>query len=135
MNRQQLLTEAKNTVFHLKKEEQRNINPYAAFAHQMVVLIGAGKISIREEVLEYTRLSYPRPGLNRQWRVFGNVLEKHLKSSLLKEDMLLFFGYLKRLLTIEGKKQAQEGNEEGERKYDNRYKRDNRSQHYGKKKR
>jgi hypothetical protein len=123
MSRQQLLTEAKNMVFHLKKVEQRNINPYAAFAHQVINLIGEGKISSREEVLEYTRLSYPRPGLNRQWRVFGEVLEKNLKSSLLKEDMLLFFGYLKRLLTIEGKKQLDErnkGNEERSMHYHNR---------------
>lgn len=135
MSGHQLLNEAKNTVFHLKKEEQRNINPFAAFAHQMIVLIGEGKISTREEVLEYTRLSYPRPGLNRQWRVFGNVLEKHLKSSLLKEDMLLFFGYLKRLLTIEGKKQADERDKGRERKYDNNYKRGNKPQWQGKKKR
>lgn len=108
MNRQQLITEAKNTVFHLKKVEQRNINPYAAFAHQVIGLIGTGKISTREEVLEYTRLSYPRPGLNRQWRVFGEVLEKYLKRNLLKKDILIFFGYLKRLLTIEGKKELGE---------------------------
>jgi len=132
MSGQKLLTEAKNTVFHLKKEEQRNINPYAAFAHQMIVLIGEGKISTREEVLEYTRLSYPRPGLNRQWRVFGTVLERNLKSNLEKEDILLFFGYLKRLLTIEGKKQADESNKERGRKYDKPYKRDNRSQWQGK---
>jgi hypothetical protein len=118
MSGQQLLNEAKNTVFHLKKDEQRNINPYAAFAHQVINLIGEGKISNREEVLEYTRLSYPRPGLNRQWRVFGNVLAKHLKSSLLKEDMLLFFGYLKRLLTIEGKKELNK--KDGFRSYEQR---------------
>ena len=114
MNRQQLLTEAKTTVFHLKKEEQRNINPYAAFAHQVIGLLGKGKISTREEVLEYTRLSYSRPGLNRQWRVFGTVLERNLKSTLEKEDILLFFGYLKRLLTIEGKKQADDRNKSRE---------------------
>jgi len=135
MNRQQLLNEAKNTVFHLKKEEQRNINPYAAFAHQVIGLIGEGKISTREEVLEYTRLSYSRPGLNRQWRVFGTVLERNLKSTLEKEDILLFFGYLKRLLTIEGKKQPDERNKGRERKYDNNYKRDNKPQWQGKRKR
>ena len=135
MSGQQLLTEAKNTVFHLKRVEQRNINPYASFANQMIGLIGDNKISSRAEVLEYTRLSYPRPGLNRQWRVFGEVLEKNLRNSLSKEDILLFFGYLKRLLTIEGKKQADEWNKGRERKYENPYKRDNRPQWNGKKKR
>jgi hypothetical protein len=118
MSRQQLLTDAKNTVFHLKSVEQRNINPYASFADQMIGLIGAGKISTREEVLEYTGLAYPRPGLNRQWRVFGEVLEKNLRNSLSKEDILLFFGYLKRLLTIEGKKESR--GKEGFRSHEHR---------------
>ena len=135
MSTQHLLNDAKNTVFHLKEEEQRNINPYAAFAHQIIGLIGTGKISTCTDVLAYTHLSYPRPGLNRQWRVFGKVLEKHLKSNLKKEEILLYFGNLKRLLTIEGKKQADERNKNRERKYDNSYKRDNRPPWQGKKKR
>jgi len=87
-----------------------------AFVEKIFRLVGDYKIVTREDVLEYTRLSYPRPGLNRQWRIFGNVLEKNLKSNLVKEDILLFFGYLKRLLTIEGKKQADERNKGREEK-------------------
>jgi len=105
MNKLQLLTDAKNTVFNLKQVEQRSINPYASFANQMIQLIDTGKISSWEDVVKYTGLSYPRPGLNRQWRKFGEVLEKNQKKHLNKDDIAIFFGYLKRLLTIEGKKQ------------------------------
>lgn len=104
MSNQQLLMGAKNMAFALKKEEQRNINPYASFAHQVIGLIGDGKAVKASDIIAYTRLSYPRPNLNRQWRLFGKVLEKHLLNNLSKEDLLVFFGYLKRLLTIEGKK-------------------------------
>lgn len=135
MSRQQLLSEAKNMLFHIKKEEKRNVNPYAAFAHQMIVLIGEGKISTREEVLEYTRLSYPRSGLNRQWRIFGTILERNLKSNLGKEDILLFFGYLKRLLTIEGKRQADERNKGREEKSGHSHRGIARPQWHGKRKR
>lgn len=110
MSGQQLLTEARNTLFNLKREEQWNLTPYASFANQVIGLINKKKIFSKEGVLEYTRLSYPRPGLNRQWKKFGDVLEKNLRSNLGKGELLLFFGYLKRLLTIEGKKQADENN-------------------------
>jgi hypothetical protein len=113
MSEQQLLTEAKNTLFNLKKEEQWNLTPYASFANQVIGLIAKKKIISKEGVLEYTRLSYPRPGLNRQWRKFGNILENNLRSNLNKEELLLFFGYLKRVLTIAAKNQADE-------KYNNR---------------
>jgi len=110
MSEQQLLTEAKNTLFNLKKEEQWNLTPYASFANQVIGLIAKKKINSKEGVLEYTRLSYPRPGLNRQWRKFGNVLEKNLPGSVKCEDLLHYFGYLKRILTIAAKNQADEKN-------------------------
>jgi hypothetical protein len=110
MSVQQLLTDAKNTVFELKKEEQRNINPYASFANQVIWILEKPEVKSRADVLEYTRLSYPRPGLNKQWRIFGRVLEKNLRDKLDKEDIARYFGYLKRLLTIEGKNQSDERN-------------------------
>ncbi len=110
MSTQQLLTDAKNTVLALKKEEQRNINPYASFAHQMIGLIGDNKVKTKADVLAFTRASYSRPNLNRQWRLFGNVLEKQLPMNINQEDMLTFFGYLKRMLTIEGKKEFENKN-------------------------
>ncbi len=110
MTGQQLLSDAKNFVFHLKKEEPRSINPYASFADQVIGLINNGRVSSREEILNYTRISYSRPRMNRQWRTFGNVLEKNLGPNMKKDDLLYFFGYLKRLLTIEGKKESEERN-------------------------
>ena len=105
MTRQQLLSDAKNFVFYLKKEERRSINPYASFADQVIGLLNNDQVSSREEILNYTRISYSRPRMNRQWRTFGNVLEKNLRSNIKKDALLYFFGYLKRVLTIEGKKQ------------------------------
>ncbi len=128
MSEQQLLTEAKNTLFNLKKEEQWNLTPYVSFANQVIGLIAKKKIISKEGVLEYTRLSYPRPGLNRQWRKFGNVLQKNLKGNFNQEELLLFFGYLKRLLTIEGKKELDERNRKQDETYRSFDKRDNRSQ-------
>jgi len=108
MTRQQLLSDAKNFVFQLKKEERRSINHYASFADQVIGLLNNGQVSSREEILNYTRISYSRPRMNRQWRTFGNVLEKNLRSNMKKDELLNFFGYLKRLLTIEGKKEFEE---------------------------
>jgi hypothetical protein len=123
MNTQQLLTEAKNTLFRLKREEKWNINPYVSFAEQMTGLIREGKVSTCEEVLGYTKLAYPRPNLNRQWRLFGNVLEKNIRADVKERELLYFFGYLKRLLTIEGKKQADERNKYRGEKYPHSHKR------------
>jgi hypothetical protein len=106
MTGQQLLSDAKNFVFQLKKEERRGINPYASFADQVIGLINNDQASSREEILNYTRISYSRLQMNRQWRTFGNILEKNLRPNMKKDDLLYFFGYLKRLLTIEGKKRV-----------------------------
>jgi hypothetical protein len=111
MTGQQLLSDAKNFVFQLKEEERRSINPYASFADQVIGLINNDQASSREEILNYTRISYSRPRMNRQWRTFGNVLEKILRSNMKRDDLLYFFGYLKRLLTIEGKKEFQDRQE------------------------
>lgn len=108
MKEQQLINEARNTLLSLKKEEQGNLTPYAAFANQVIGLIRKKKIISKEGILEYTRISYPRPGLNRQWRKFGNVLQNNLKGNFNQEELFLFFGYLKRVLTIAGKNQADE---------------------------
>jgi hypothetical protein len=117
MSGQQLLSSAKNTVFHLKREERRSINPYASFADQVIGLINNRSVSSREEILQYTKIYYPRPRMNRQWRIFGNVLEKHLRSNMDPKDLLYFFGYLKRLLTIEGKKEMDEKQKSKNRGY------------------
>lgn len=114
MSEQQILNEARNTLFNLKREEHLNLTPYASFANQVIGLINKKKISSKEGVWEYLQLSYPRPGLNRQWRKFGNIMQKNLKGNFNQEELLLFFGYLKRLLTIAGKNQTNENkNREG----------------------
>jgi hypothetical protein len=135
MNTRQLLTGAKNTLFSLKKEERGNINPYASFAEQMAGLIRDGKVSTREDVLGYTRLAYPRPNLNRQWRVFGNVLEKNIRANLKKIELLYFFGFLKRLLTIEAKKRDDQGNKDRRETYPHSHKRKHKPRWHGNKKR
>jgi hypothetical protein len=124
---QQLLSDAKNFVFHLKKEERWSINPYASFADQVIGLIYNGQASSSEEILNYTRTSYSRPRMNRQWRTFGNVLEKNLRSNMKKDDLLYFFGYLKRLLTIEGKKEFEEKREFRHKGYGSQHKRQQRN--------
>lgn len=135
MSEQQLLTEAKNTLFNLKKEEQWNLTPYVSFANQVIGLIAKKKIFSKEDVLEYTRLSYPRPKLNRQWRLFGIVLGKNLPGSVKEEGLLCFFGYLKWLLTIEGKKQGDEKNNNRGESYRPPGKNGNRPHWHGNKKR
>jgi hypothetical protein len=127
MTRQQLLSDAKNFVFYLKKEERRSINPYASFADQVIGLLNNDQVSSREEILNYTRISYSRPRMNRQWRTFGNVLEKNLRSNIKKDELLNFFGYLKRLLTIEGKKEFEEKREFRHKGYGSQYKRQHRN--------
>ena len=104
MKREHLIQQARSIFLHLKKIEKKNINPYASFADQIIALINNGQVSTKEDVIRYTRMSYPRPRMNWQWRTFGNVLDKDLPR-LNKETLLYFFGYLKRVLTIEGKKQ------------------------------
>ena len=122
MTGQQLLSDAKNFVFRLKKEERRSINPYASFADQVIGLLNYGQVSSREDILNYTRISYSRPRMNRQWHTFGTVLEKNLRSNMKKEDLLYFFGYLKRLLTIEGKKEFEEKKKIRNREYGRQHK-------------
>jgi hypothetical protein len=119
----------------LKREEKGNINPYVSFAEQMTGLIMDGKVSTREEVLGYTRIAYPRPNLNRQWRLFGNVLEMNLRTNVKERELLYFFGYLKRLLTIEGKKQADERNKDRREAYPNSHKRKHKPRWHGNRKR
>jgi len=111
MSGQQLLLNAKETLFNLKKEERNYITPYASFASQVIGLIANGKISAKEDLLDYTKLSYHRSNFNRQWRVFGRELEKNLQSNLSNKELLLYFGFLKRLITIEGKKEFGKRNE------------------------
>lgn len=108
MNRAVLLSQVKkNILLQLKREERRSINPYASFAAQMIGLIHNGNISNKADVVRFTRASYSRPRMNRQWRTFGNVLEKNLRP-MNKESLLYLFGYLKRVLTIEGKREYEE---------------------------
>ena len=110
MKSEHLLQHAKTIFLHLRREERKNINPYASFADQVMALINNGRISTKEDLIRYTRMSYPRPRLNRQWRNFGSVLEKDLPP-LHHHTLLFFFGYLKRLLTIEGKREFEKRNE------------------------
>ena len=91
----------------MKRQEKKSVNPYASFADQMIALINNGQVSSKADVIRFTRLGYPRPRMNRQWRNFGNILEKNLRQ-LNKDSLLYFFGYLKRLLTIEGKRESEE---------------------------
>ena len=107
MNRAVLLSQARNILLQLKREERRSINPYASFADQMIGLIHNGNISNKEDIIRFTRASYSRPRMNRQWRTFGNVLEKNLRP-MNKESFLYLLGYLKRVLTIEGKREYEE---------------------------
>jgi hypothetical protein len=107
MKSEHMIQQARTIFLHLKKEERKSINPYASFADQMIALINNGQVSSKADVIRFTRLSYPRPRMNRQWRTFGNILEKDLRQ-LNKDSLLYFFGYLKRLLTIEGKRESEE---------------------------
>ena len=109
MHTQRLLSEAKVILLQLKKEERRSINPYASFAAQVISLIRRGVIARREDIFQLTRMSYARPRMNRQWRTFGSVLEKNLRVTG-KDSLLYIFGYLKRLLTIEGKREYEAKN-------------------------
>ena len=104
MKRDHLIRQARSIVLYLKKEERKSINPHASFADQMIALINNGRVSSKADVIRYTRMSYSRPRMNRQWRIFGEVLEKNLRLEK-RDSLLLLFGYLKRLLTIEGKKE------------------------------
>jgi hypothetical protein len=109
MSNERLIQDAKTILFQLKKEERRSINPYASFADQMIALINNGRISSKPDVIRFTKTYYSRPRMNRQWRTFGNVLDKSLRQ-LNKESLLYLFGYLKCILTIEGKKEFAERN-------------------------
>lgn len=116
MKREHLIRQAKSVLLHLKNEERRSINPYASFADQIIALINNGQVSSRADVIRFTRMSYPRPRMNRQWRTFGNILNKDL-GQLNKSSLLYIFGYLKRLLTIEGKKEMDERQKSKSRGY------------------
>ncbi|MCP4147660.1 MAG: hypothetical protein GY757_07910 [bacterium] len=107
MRSDHLIQQAKSIVLQLKKEERRSINPYASFADQVIALITNGRVVSKADILRITRLSYPRPRLNRQWRLFNKILAKELRQ-LNKVSLLYLFGYLKRLLTIEGKREFEE---------------------------
>jgi hypothetical protein len=107
MKSEYIIQEARTIFLHLKREERKSVNPYASFADQMIALINNGQVSSKADVIRFIRLSYPRPRMNRQWRTFGNILEKDLRQ-LNKDSLLYFFGYLKRLLTIEGKREFEE---------------------------
>jgi hypothetical protein len=107
MKSEYILQQARTIFFQLKRQEKKSVNPYASFADQMIALINNGQVSSKADVIRFTRLSYPRPRMNRQWRTFGNILEKDLRQ-LNKDSLLYFFGYLKRLLTIEGKREFEE---------------------------
>jgi len=104
MNRQQLLAQARTIAVQLKNEERRSINPYASFTAQLVALIYQGQASSKDDILNFTSTSYSRPRMNRQWRTFNSILQKNLRP-LDKESLLYLFGYLKRVLTIEGKRE------------------------------
>ena len=107
MKSEYILQQARTIFFQLKRQEKKSVNPYASFADQMIALINNGQVSSKADVMRFTRLSYPRPRMNRQWRNFGKILEKDLRQ-LNKDSLLYFFGYLKRLLTIEGKREFEE---------------------------
>jgi len=107
MKRDHMIQQARSIFLQLKREERKNINPYASFADQLIALINNGQVSTKADVIRYTRMSYPRPRMNWQWRTFGKVLEKNLRLEK-RDSLLLLFGYLKRLLTIEGKKEYEE---------------------------
>lgn len=107
MKSEYMIQQARTIFLHLKREERKSVNPYASFADQMIALINNDQVSSKADVIRFTRLSYPRPRMNRQWRTFGNILEKDLRQ-LNKDSLLYFFGYLKRLLTIEGKRESEE---------------------------
>jgi hypothetical protein len=131
MNKQRLISDAKTILLQLKKEERRSINPYASFAAQIIVLINNGNISGKEDILQFTRISYARPRMNRQWRTFGNVLEKNLHP-MDKDSLLYLFGYLKRVLTIEGKRESEDRtkDQKGGQRYKGRYPGSKRKHHY-----
>lgn len=104
MHKPQLLAQAKTIALQLKNEERRSINPYASFAAQLVALIHQGQAATKDDIIRFTGTSYSRPRMNRQWRTFNSVLQKNLRP-MDKESFLFLFGYLKCLLTIEGKKE------------------------------
>lgn len=105
MHTQRLLSEARVILLQLKKGEGGSINPYASFVAQVISLIRRGVIAHRDDIFQLTRMSYARPRMNRQWRLFGSVLQKNLRVTG-RDSLLYLFGYLKRLLTIEGKKEG-----------------------------
>lgn len=111
MNREQLLTQARNIAVQLKKEERKNINPYASFAAQIVALIQQGRASSKDEIIRFTGAHYSRTQMNRQWRTFNSVLQKqNLPKD--RESLIHLFGYLKVTLTIEGKKEFEAGRQQ-----------------------
>lgn len=111
MNRNRLLQDAKVIESQLKEKKHKNVNPYASFATQMIGLIQNGKVAGKDDILRLMDCSYSRPGMNRQWRTFNSVLAKNIKSNLDTGSLIYLLGYLKRLLTIEGKKQDEERKE------------------------
>ncbi len=131
MKREHLIQQARSIFLHLKRIEKKNINPYASFADQIIALINNGQVSTKEDVIRYTRMSYPRPRMNPQWRTFGNVLDKDLPR-LNKDTLLYFFGYLKRVLTIEGKREFEDRtkDQKGGQRYQGRYPGSKRKNHY-----
>jgi len=124
MNKQRVLSDAKNIFFQLKREERNKLNPYASLASQVVGLIAKGGASSKEDILQYMKISYPRPRMNGQWRTFRNVLQKNMRP-MDKMSLLYLFGFLKRLLTIEGKKEDEKKRKdraEGQKRKDQRRK-------------
>jgi hypothetical protein len=127
MKSESLIQHARTLFLHLRREERNSINPYASFADQVIALIHSGRISTKADVIRYTRMSYHRPRMNRQWRTFGKVIDKGLPP-LPRNSLLYFFGFLKRLLTIEGKKELEERNR-NPKEFDNRNRYNKRSHH------
>lgn len=109
MRREHLIRLAKTVVEDLKKKKgyRKSINTYASFADQVIALINDGRVSSKGDLRRFTGMVYPRPRMKGQWWSFGEVLGKNLRQ-LDKESLLYFFGYLKRLLTIEGKRETEE---------------------------
>lgn len=107
MNKEQLLKQAGNIAVQLRNEERKNINPYASFAAQIVALIQKGQASSKDEIIRFTGAHYSRTQMNRQWRTFNSVLQKqNLPKD--RESLIHLFGYLKVIITIEGKRELED---------------------------
>ena len=107
MNKERIIAEARNISVQLRQAERRSINPYASFAAQVAALIHRRRLKNKEDILNITRDNYPRIRMNRQWRTFHDVLQKHLRLTDL-DSLQYLFGYLKRILTIAGKREFEE---------------------------